>query len=583
MKKILALLLSATCTLASCDLERLPYGSMAAESVNSNAESSLNSLVLGCYAQMKGWSDGMHRLGEYAGDNITMRGATSDSFWEFISYQRSPDNGRLSSFWNDSYKIITQCSNIINMIEEGKSTEIDQLLGECYCIRGMMYFYLGRAFGRPYSQNPDKNLGVPIVNGTPDDIFNLQLPDRSTVKETYAQAIKDLETATNMMTQKKSSIYASDEVAYALLSRIYLYMSGTWDNPNKEYAQLAVDYADLVIDSERYDLLNRADFMIYNTFLPENNKENIFAVKRLDSEYSGNDYYYNIGGLYSTIKGFGWGEMYPSTKYMDLLDETGRNDWREDRRKIVDARANFIDPQYATDKDGNRIPVFRFSRNLYAESGKQTGYMHEQFYTEEEGNSLICFKSKDNKDDKFVLTLIDKSQDIYSIKYSDGNTYEGYLDNYIVLNRDALRFYLYKCSKEGGMENQLHSPIISRLGEIYLNRAEAYAKLSLYDEARLDLNLVRERSIPDAGYTTLDANTAAERIDKERQLELAFQAERSFDVFRNGGRLERHYPGPHDAMLEVEPTDWRVMYLIPQAAINSYPGGSTLTQNPTSN
>ncbi len=27
----------------------------------------------------------------------------------------------------------------------------------------------------------------------------------------------------------------------------------------------------------------------------------------------------------------------------------------------------------------------------------------------------------------------------------------------------------------------------------------------------------------------------------------------------------------------------RLMYLIPQAAINSYPAGSTLTQNPTSN
>ena len=133
------------------------------------------------------------------------------------------------------------------------------------------------------------------------------------------------------------------------------------------------------------------------------------------------------------------------------------------------------------------------------------------------------------------------------------------------------------------MENQLHSPVISRLAEIYLNRAEAYAKLGLYDEARADLNLVRERSIPGAGYPTLDASNAPERIDKERQLELAFQAERSFDVYRNGGRLERHYPGPHDAMLEVEPTDWRVMYLIPQSAINSYPAGSTLTQNPISN
>lgn len=579
MKKIFALLLGAACTLGSCDLERLPYGSMASESVTSNPENSLNGLVLGCYAQMKGWADVMHRVGEYAGDNVTMRGTTGDAFWEFISYERSPDNGRLNGFWNDSYKLITQSSNIIAMVEEGKSTETDQLLGECYCLRGMMYFYLGRAFGRPYSQDPERNLGVPIVNGTPDDVLNLQLPDRSTVEETYAQAIKDLKKSTDLMTVKKSSIYVSDEVANALLSRIYLYMSGTWDNPNQEFAQLAIDYANQVIDSKRYELLNRSDFMVYNTFLPENNKETIFAVKRLDSEYSGYDYYYNIGGLYSAIKGFGWGEMYPSAKYMALLDETGRNDWRESSRNIVDARANFIDPQYATDKEGNKTPVFRFIRNLYAESGKQSGYMYEQFKYTKENGKLVC----QDDDAKFTLTLVNEAQEVYSINYSDGNTYEGYLDNYISLNRDAPMFYLYKCSKEGNMENQLHSPIISRLGEIYLNRAEAYAKLGMYGEARLDLNLIRERSIPGAGYATLDAGNAAQCIDKERQLELAFQAERSFDVYRNGEHLERHYPGPHNAMLEVEPTDWRVMFLIPQAAINSYPAGSTLTQNPTSN
>ncbi len=61
----------------------------------------------------------------------------------------------------------------------------------------MMYFYLCRAFGRPYYQAPDKNLGVPIVNGTPseEEISNLSLPDRSTVKDTYQQAINDLRTA----------------------------------------------------------------------------------------------------------------------------------------------------------------------------------------------------------------------------------------------------------------------------------------------------------------------------------------------------------------------------------------------------
>lgn len=68
------------------------------------------------------------------------------------------------------------------MIQEGQGAEIDNKLGECYFVRGMMYFYLCRAYGRPYYQSPEANLGVPIVNGTPENINGMQLPDRATVK-----------------------------------------------------------------------------------------------------------------------------------------------------------------------------------------------------------------------------------------------------------------------------------------------------------------------------------------------------------------------------------------------------------------
>lgn len=66
---------------------------------------------------------------------------------------------------------------------------------------------------------------------------------------------------------------------------------------------------------------------------------------------------------------------------------------------------------------------------------------------------------------------------------------------------------------------------------------------------------------------------------KERQLELADQAERSFDVFRNAKPLTRLYPGLQNQTTSIAATDFRVVYYIPQSAINSYPG--KLTQNPT--
>lgn len=568
MKKILTILLAAA-SLTACDIERLSSFKMSSDQVTENPAESLDALMNGMYAQLKTWSDPMHRCGEYAGDNMMIRGSSTDAFYEFVSFSRTPLNYRLQSFWDYGYKAIAQASNIINMIDEGQSEEIDNQIGECYYVRGLMYFYFVRAYGRPYYQAPEKNLGVPIVNGTPDDILgDMHMPDRATVKETYEQAIKDLKKAEEMLTVNKGPAFASKAAAQALLSRVYLYMSGTYQNPNAEFAQLSVDYADKVIGSPDYELLPRDQFMKYNTFTPENNKEAIFVVKRVASEFSGSDHYYGIGGMYANIGGMGWGEMYASAKYIDLLNETGRNDWRPDRYKIVDARAAFIEPTY---EEGNK-EVFRFIKQ---DTETSQNYVQAEV-TSHNGTTVVC---KDG-DDTYTLTPVDAEQEIYSIKYKDGKTYTGVLDYFISLNRVYPQFYITKCSREGE-DSHLHSPVISRLGEIYLNRAEAYAKLGKYGLALADLNKIRERSIEGGGYASLDAANASERIDKERQLELAYQAERSYDVFRNGEPLTRHYPGPQNQVEDIPATDFRVVYYIPQDAINVYPG--TLTQNPTSN
>lgn len=571
MKKSLSIILLAAGTLfTACDIERLPYESMATEQITKDPNAVFDQLMNGTYAQLKAWSDPMHRCGEYAGDNMMIRGSSTDAFYQFISFSRSPINYRLENFWDSGYKAIAQASNIITMIEEGQNAEFDNRLGECYYIRGMMYFYLCRAYGRPFYQDPDKNLGVPIVNGTPDNIMgDLQLPDRATVRETYQQAIDDLKKAESLLTINNGAAYASKGAAQAMLSRIYLYMSGTYENPNKEYAKLAVEYSDKVINSGEYALLSRNDFMKYNTFTPENNKEAIFVVKRVASEFSGYDHYYGVGGMYANIGGMGWGEMFASAKYIDLLNETGRNDWRPDKKNIVDARAAFIEPNY-TDEHKS---VFRFIAT--DPTSKLQNYIQAEI-TSNDGTTVVC---KDGEE-SYTLTAVDAKQEIYSIKYKDGKTYTGVLDYFIKLNRVYPEFYIVKCSREGE-DSHLHSPVISRLGEIYLNRAEAYAKMGEYGKALTDLNTIRERSIVGGGYSKLDATTAGDLIDKERQLELAYQAERSYDVFRNGKPLTRQYPGPHNQLEDVPATDYRVVYYIPQNTINVYPG--KLTQNPTSN
>ena len=562
--------------MSACSIDREPHGSLSSNKITENPDESVDAMVRGVYAQLKSWSDPMHRCGEYAGDNIMIRGASTDAFFEFITFNRTPDNYRLDDFWNSSYKAIAQASNAIKLYQDKTDDNVKTKVGECYFVRGMIYFYLVRAYGRPYYQDPKTNLGVPIVNGTPKDVFDkFTLPDRATVADTYQQAIADLKKAEELLPETNGNPgYASKGAAQAMLSKVYLFMSGTYEHPNTEYARLAAEYASKVISSGKYALLSRDEFMKYPTILPQNNKESIFIVRRLASEYSGYDHYYGIGGMYAEIGGMGWGEMYASAKYLALLDETGRNDYRPDHKHIIDARAAFIEPAY----DEKNIEVFRFIKQ---EPNGELNYL--QLPIKHNGDKIVATESKTTKEQKeinqdYALTPVLAEQGRYSIVYEDGKTYQGVLDYKIKLNRAYPMFYIAKCSREGE-NSHLHSPVLSRLGEIYLNRAEAEAKMGNYAAALTDLNIIRERAIAGGGYKSLDASNAAERIDKERQLELAFQAERSYDVFRNGGSLTRHYPGAHNQKIDILPTDYRVVYFIPQDAIDAYPG--KLTQNPT--
>ena len=448
MKKILTAAVAAAAMItASCDVERLPNGSMSAEQVTGNPEASLDALMNGVYAQLKTWSDPMHRCGEYAGDNMMIRGNSTDAFFEFISFARTPNNYRLQNFWDYGYKGIAQASNIINMFEEGKSAEVDNALGECYYVRGMLYFYFVRAYGRPYYQAPEKNLGVPIVNGTPEDVIgDLHLDDRATVAQTYEQVISDLRKAEELITVDKGPAYASKGAAQAMLSRVYLYMSGTYENPNNEYARLAVEYADKVINSGDYSLVSRDDLMKYPTIVPENNPEAIFVVKRVETEFSGFDHYYGIGGMYANIGGMGWGEMYASAKYIDLLNETGRNDWREESYYLSDARAAYIEPTYETTlaKDpvtGEQNVPYEVIRFIVWTTPDVQDYVQLRIHRDANGVPVDAYDTKtdDNGntviDNTYPLTAVDAAQDIYSITYTTEKggkqTVDGFIDYYI--------------------------------------------------------------------------------------------------------------------------------------------------------
>ena len=288
MKKIAIVALAAAATfITSCDIERMPYDKYTEDKIMEDKDAAVDVLLNGCYAKLKTASEHLHYCGEFPGDNVCKDKPTTNPFGTYFTYQHTVNNGGLSTVWNSAYNIISQTSSLMKMINENESPELNQKLGEAYYMRGMMYFYLCRVFGRPYYQEPEKNLGVPIVNGMPEDMDNLDLPDRSSVKDTYEQVLSDLKKAEELMSDFKSPAYASKYAAQALLAKVYMYMSGTFENPNKEYAQLSYNYANEVIESNQFSLLSRSTFMTYNELAPDaaSQTETIFAVKFIASDW----------------------------------------------------------------------------------------------------------------------------------------------------------------------------------------------------------------------------------------------------------------------------------------------------------
>jgi hypothetical protein len=117
-------------------------------------------------------------------------------------------------------------------------------------------------------------------------------------------------------------------------------------------------------------------------------------------------------------------------------------------------------------------------------------------------------------------------------------------------------YYITKFSYQDGDPN-LSSPVMFRLSEMYLNRAEAYAKKGENTKALTDINQIIENrglendlfdSVP-SGKTILDVTL------EERRRELAFEGHRFFDVFRNKRDMVRDYWGYHIVGLTVSEID----------------------------
>jgi hypothetical protein len=559
----------------------------------------LQELSQGSYRMLKndgGLIDYGYYFWSFGADDLSWGGTSTGGTFKMYDYSRNIASVTTEYAWELGYRTIGNCNKVIEMAESLGDALTDEqvvIMGENYYLRALCYFLLVNEFGQPYSNNPAQNPGVPLkLTSDPDN-----LPEtRATVEQVYTQVVKDLTDAIAHMTlperlKPKANIYATKEAAQALLARVYLYME-RWDDA---YAQ-----ADAVIASGRFRLEEGDRYAIYPQHVPEDNKETIFAVRRTklkdDASYS------RPGGMYIRIDNNGWEEIYPSSKYLELL-ELHRNE----REMAQDLRSKFITKRYVEDGGSdysvNGYPDKEYKDWTFAYTRKQSGdnahYEYKQITVEKQ------------QDDTWVMTQAEdaaqfQSPTIQSEPYNLGTRYyvtttagvkhigriePKVYDASTKRGKDS-RFLVYAINKCSYQEQYLHlwSPIISRLAEMYLIRAEVNAQKGNIQAALDDVNLIRNRAgIPE--WTTTNMLTAEDGqpkdihriIEEERMLEFAWEGQRRFDIFRRRQTMDRRYPGGHtlnagDKYLQIPYNSPAVCEFIPQAQYDAYP--YTLEQNP---
>ncbi|MCK5820729.1 MAG: RagB/SusD family nutrient uptake outer membrane protein [Bacteroidales bacterium] len=495
MKKLsIYIILTLSLLVSACELSLTPHDGMTKEQLSEYPEgagyaTNGNYAMIKDILEYKGVEDLRNtyvrhyfQLAEFPGDNISLSGSTTDHLFYACTYRHFATMMNTTYFWFSGYKIINGACQIIESVEEGTSADLDQLIGENYFLRAMAHFDLVRIFATPFTQGSD-NPGI-IVRTSSEG----QGGPRNTVGEVYHQIIEDLLKGSELMNTPRGNSFASKEAAWALLSRVYLYM---------EENQLAVDYASMVIESGRFQLESSGAYPDYfkNALI---SSETILCVEHTlqDDKVSG-----AIGSMYLSDQGLGWGEIYASLPLRNLLNKNPE-----------DKRLTFIKPEYKADPDGN------------------------------------------------ILT--------------DAQ------DKPIVAERNGYpKYYMTKFSYQDGMVT-LSSPVLLRLAEVYLNRAEAYAKLGDDAQAIDDVNTIRSRAdIPDeALFSTsnlLGYTSVLDIVLDERRLELFTEGHRTFDIFRNNMIMNRSYPGVHlpegETSQFIDPSDPRIIYFIPQDEILANP------------
>jgi hypothetical protein len=410
--------------------------------------------------------------------------------------------------WDLVYARIRDLNTLIQNVEPSDALPADKkqaFLGEAYFLRAFFYHNLMRLHG-----------GVPLIDQVfelGDDLEQYQVP-RGTFEATVNFIVGDLDTAAALLTPSGRRLGAATEgAALALKCRVLLYAAsdlyalnpsgraetGYTGGSQTARWQAAADACQAVIGLGRYSLAPAPTSQAYAELFTKGNPTETIWARYFQTSGGEN----HNQGLWVSPNGYNsWSGDTPLQEHVDAYEMADGSafSW--------DSAAQAADP-YA-----NRDPRF-YANILY--------------------NDAEWRPRPPGLDELDPVGVIETGWfEMPAAPLRPGlDTRESPIQNW---NGTKTGYNLRKFVDKDLLpdrQQQFNPWPFLRYAEVLLNYAEAAAELGLTAEAVAALNLVRARvGMPDAPPDGGPGRTLIERIRQEREVELAFEEHRYFDVRR---------------------------------------------------
>lgn len=441
------------------------------------------------------------------------------------------EDGLFEQKFSDRYKPIRNCNDFIAQLEEATAlSDADKklLLAEARFLRAMHYFTLVKRYG-----------GVPLISQPqvydPGNLDAL-LVTRNKEVEVYDFIVKECQEAAKDLpdTRDAAAKYrANKATALALCSRAALYagsiahygeveldgLVGIPATDANRFFQAAFDASQSILSSGLYTLYNKkADDKSQNycdMFLKGNGDNGEYIFQKQYNVAGGKGHDWDKRNAPFSFRAGGWGCGIAPT--LEMVEAYEYADGREGSLQLEDASGQplrFDDPyELFAGKDP------RLYATIYLPGSPCKGSIMEwrRGVIAPDGKTYVATSQPDGGN------TVEIGGKIYSTSGKDGGADAG--------DASKTGFYQKKFWDETLTDMNMGKsetpwPVF-RLGEIYLNLAEAAIELGKSAEALSAVNTIRER----AGIVPL-STIDVEKVRHERRVELAFEGHRFWDMKR---------------------------------------------------